>query len=120
MDITSEMKKNEGQPATALKDQIKDKSTGLHDTIDHVADSARPTIERATSGAHAGVDQVSSALTDATHTLAERTRDLSEAYERFAETGRRYVRMSPVMSISIAMVAGYLIAKLGGGRDRDR
>lgn len=64
------------------------------------------------ASAHTGVDQVSTAIIDVSDTLVEHTRQLNEAYQHFADTGRSYVRTSPVISIAIALAAGYGLSKL--------
>jgi ElaB/YqjD/DUF883 family membrane-anchored ribosome-binding protein len=88
----------------------------LHQTIDKAADAAQPVVDRLASGAHEGVDKMSGALTDASARLEEKTKQLTEAYQHFAETGRGYVRTSPATSVMVAMAAGFVLAKLLSGR----
>lgn len=118
MDTNSEINKAGDRSLDGVNSMIKDKSADLHGAIDKASDSTRPAVERVVNGAHAGVDQISTALTDATATLADRTRELTAAYQRYAETGRRYVRTSPVLSISVALAAGYLFSKLFSSKER--
>lgn len=94
----------------------KDLSQDLHQTIDKAADAAQPMADRLASTAHAGVDKVSGAMTDVSHKVDEKTRQLGEAYKNFAETGRGYVRSSPATSILVALGAGYVLSKLLGRR----
>lgn len=117
MDTTPEPGKVVKHSGDGMDGMIKDKSANLHSAIDKASDSVRPAIDRMENGAHTGVDQMSSALTDATESLAQHTRELSAAYQRFADTGRQYVRTSPVVAIGLAFAAGYLISKLFGGKD---
>jgi ElaB/YqjD/DUF883 family membrane-anchored ribosome-binding protein len=88
----------------------------LHQTIDKAADAAQPVVDRLASGAHEGVDKMSGALTDASARLDEKSKQLTEAYQHFAETGRGYVRTSPATSVMVAMAAGFVLAKLLSGR----
>jgi ElaB/YqjD/DUF883 family membrane-anchored ribosome-binding protein len=69
------------------------------------------------STAHSSVDKVSSALSGASASLDEKSKQLSEAYGRFADTGREYVRTSPATSVLIALAAGYTLSKLFGRRN---
>lgn len=88
----------------------------LHQSIDKAADAAPAMADRLASSAHAGVDKVQGALTDATNKVGEKSKQLSEAYKNFAETGRDYVRSSPATSILVALAAGYTLSKLLGRR----
>lgn len=97
----------------------KDLSRGaseLHQAIDKAAEAAQPVVDRLASTAHAGVDKVTGALSGASSRMDEKTRQLSEAYKHFADTGRDYVRTSPATSLLIAAAAGFVLSKLLGRR----
>ena len=117
MDTNSEINKAGDRTLDGVSSLIKDKSAELHGAIDKASDATRPAVESVVNGAHAGVDQMSTALADATASLTQRTRELTAAYQRYAETGRRYVRTSPVWSISVALAAGYLFSKFFSSKD---
>ena len=103
--------------SSANIDKTLDKTaSSAHSTIDKAAEAASPMAERLATSAHAGVDKVSSALSGVTGNLDERTRQLTDAYGKFAETGRDYVRTSPATSVLVALAAGYTLAKIFGGR----
>lgn len=90
-------------------------STGaadLHKTIDKAADAAQPMVDRMAASAHEGVDKVSDALTGVSTSMTEKTRQLGEAYSKFAESGRDYVRSSPATSVLVAVGAGFVLSKL--------
>ena len=84
----------------------------MHQTIDKAADAARPMVDRVASSAHEGVDKVSGALTGVSARVDEKTKQLGEAYNKFAETGRGYVRSSPATSVLVAVGAGFVLSKL--------
>ena len=84
----------------------------LHQTIDKAADAAQPMVDRLASSAHEGVDKVSGALTGVSARVDEKTKQLGEAYNKFAETGRGYVRSSPATSVLVAVGAGFVLSKL--------
>jgi ElaB/YqjD/DUF883 family membrane-anchored ribosome-binding protein len=101
----------------------RDARADLHGAIDKAADKAHPAIDRMATSAHGGVDKVGDTLSkagdtldDVQVTLAERTKQLGQAYKRFAETGRGYVRTSPAVSVLVAVAAGYGLSKLLGSR----
>ena len=89
----------------------------MHQTIDKAADAAKPMADRLATSAHAGVDKLSTAFSGAGSSLEEKSKQLSEAYGRFADTGRDYVRTSPATSVLIALAAGFTLSKLLGRRD---
>lgn len=88
----------------------------MHKTIDKAADAAQPMVDRLASSAHASVDKVSGALAGATKGMDEKARQVTDAARNFADTGREYVRSSPATSILAALGAGYILAKILGGR----
>lgn len=91
-------------------------ASNAHSSIDKMAESAKPMADRLASSAHAGVDKVSGALSGVGGNMEEKTKQLTEAYDKFAETGREYVRSSPATSILVALAAGFTLSKIFGGR----
>ena len=61
-------------------------------------------------------DKVSDKISDVSQQFDDKARQLGEAYKRFAETGRDYVRSSPATSLLVALAAGYGLSKLFGSR----
>ncbi len=102
--------------AKSLDKQLDKSATDMHKTIDKAAEAAKPMADRLATTAHTSVDKMSSALTDASARLDEKSKQLQEAYGRFADTGREYVRTSPATSVLIALAAGYTLSKLLGRR----
>lgn len=102
--------------AKDLSKDLSGSATDLHKTIDKAAEAAQPVVDRLASSAHAGVDKVSGALSDATKSMDAKTRQLTDAASKFADTGREYVRSSPATSVLVALGAGYLLSKILGGR----
>lgn len=102
--------------ARDLSKDLPTSATDLHKTIDKAAEAAQPVVDRLASSAHAGVDKVSGALAGAGKSMDEKTRQLTDAASRFADTGRQYVRSSPATSILVAVGAGYILSKILGSR----
>lgn len=88
----------------------------MHKTIDKAADAAQPVVDRLANSAHAGVDKVQGALAGASQSMDEKTRQLRDAYNNFADTGRDYVRNSPATAVLAALGAGFILAKILGSR----
>ena len=104
-----------GMGASAA-DTLSKSAADMHKTIDKAADAAQPAVDRLASTAHQGVDKVSGALTDASQRMEEKSRQLTEAYRHFADTGRDYIRSSPATSVLVALGAGFILARMLGRR----
>ncbi|QYF91794.1 hypothetical protein KY495_13415 [Massilia sp. PAMC28688] len=108
-----------GMPTAPASDSTKGAgmtAADAHKSIDKALDAAQPMADRLASTAHSSVDKVSSALTDGRARMEDKTKQLTEAYEHFAATGREYVRSSPATSVLVALAAGYTLSKLLGRR----
>jgi ElaB protein len=93
-----------------------DTRADLHKAIDTAATKVQPMADRLASRAHTGLDRMSDTVNNVSGTLSERGKQLGESYQRVAETGRGYVRTSPVVSLLVAVAAGYGLSKLMGPR----
>jgi ElaB/YqjD/DUF883 family membrane-anchored ribosome-binding protein len=87
-------------------------TSGMSQQLDRTASELHRTIDKAADGAHHGVDTAQGALTAAGSRVEEKSRELSQAYRHFAETGRDYVRGNPATSVLVALAAGYTLSKL--------
>ncbi|PHV07927.1 hypothetical protein CSQ96_08560 [Janthinobacterium sp. BJB412] len=94
----------------------KDLRADAHSAIDKVAEQVPPLTNRLAERAHGGVDAVADRADGAADSVAARSRQLADSYKRFAESGRGYVRSSPVTSVLLAAAAGYGLSKLFGPR----
>lgn len=112
------MSDSKGSPLSGanMDRKVEKTATSAHDSIDKAAEAVQPMADRLASSAHASVDKVSDALTGVSDRMEEKTKQLSEAYGKFAETGRDYVRSSPATSVLVALAAGYTLSKIFGGR----
>jgi ElaB/YqjD/DUF883 family membrane-anchored ribosome-binding protein len=110
--------------------QVNARAQGLHQSIDKAADAARPMVDKAADAArpvvdrlattaHAGVDKLQGMLSGATVNLGQRQQQLTDAYGQWREASFEYVRQKPGTAIAIAAAAGFVLAKLLGGRNRD-
>ena len=87
-------------------------STGAHSVIDKVTGAAHPAVDRIASGAHRTVDRAGVAATHTATAFNVKREQLRYARLRAMGETRDYVRANPVLSLGIAVVAGYLIATL--------
>jgi ElaB/YqjD/DUF883 family membrane-anchored ribosome-binding protein len=101
-----------GSGMAGMAQDLSRSASDVHKTIDKATSAEHGMVDRVASTAHEGVDKVSTALSDAGARMEEKSRQLSEAYRHFADTGRDYVRSSPATSILVALAAGYTLSKL--------
>jgi ElaB/YqjD/DUF883 family membrane-anchored ribosome-binding protein len=62
------------------------------------------------------VDRLSGVLAGAGGTLTDKTANLRDAYGNLTVTGRDYVVSKPGTAVALAVGAGFILAKLLGGR----
>ena len=96
-----------------------DARTPLHRAFDQASDRVAPALESLATGAQDGIDKVgdtidkvSHSIDDVSSTVVERAKQLSASYKQFADSGRESVRGSPLVSVLLALAAGYAIAKV--------
>lgn len=88
--------------AAARQQPLTDRMTqGAHQTIDRLAETAAPHIER-----------VEGALTDATEHVKDQARHVREKGDEWADDLRATVRRNPLSAVAIAMAIGALIARI--------
>lgn len=84
--------------ATPLVDRL---AQGAHDAIDRVAAKAGPAVER-----------VRSSATGAAGTLQQKAGDLGALEEQWMESARVVVRDNPLAAVAVAVAAGMLLSRL--------
>ena len=94
----------------------KDLRADAHTAIDKAADKVPPATDRLATRAHNGVDAVADTVDGVSTTVVAKGKQLSAAYQQFADSGRDYVRTSPAIAVLLAAAAGYGLSKLLGSR----
>lgn len=87
-------------------------SIGAHDTLNQIAEAAKPAMDRVASSAHGVIDSVAGAATSAVETLGVKGDQLSNAREQLMDAARTYVRARPLASLGIAMAVGWVLSRL--------
>jgi ElaB/YqjD/DUF883 family membrane-anchored ribosome-binding protein len=85
----------------AMDGLLKDAVQGAHTTIDRLADSAGPAVQK--------IGESVSAAEDALHAKADQLRDTGDAW---VESARTTVRDNPLVAIAAALTLGLLIARI--------
>lgn len=97
-----------GDGSRILTRTVDQANIGAHDVIDKVSDAVRPAVERVASSAHRAVDKLASAA----GTLGAKGEQLKNAPARALDQCRGYVSDNPVMSVGIAIAAGFVLSQL--------
>lgn len=93
--------------ATDAKPMIDSVVRGVHDTVDRVAATAAPAVERLVGG-----------VNNATDAAQQRAREVSELGHEWAETLRATVREHPLASLAAALAVGMLVSRITSGDNR--
>jgi ElaB/YqjD/DUF883 family membrane-anchored ribosome-binding protein len=70
------------------------------------------TIDKVASTAHEAVDRLAGATGQAAATLGEKGQQLKNAEQRLMENARGYTRDNPMVSLGIAVAAGFVLSRL--------
>jgi ElaB/YqjD/DUF883 family membrane-anchored ribosome-binding protein len=74
------------------------------------------TIEKASNYAHEAVDKITSVANQSAEAIDEKGEQLKNAEQRLMNDCHVYIRDNPVMSLGIAVAAGFLLSRLLSGR----
>jgi ElaB/YqjD/DUF883 family membrane-anchored ribosome-binding protein len=96
----------------ALTRGIEQGETKAHRAIEHASDAARPAVDRIASGAHQAVDKFADAATHAAESLGVKGGQLKDAQARLMKDWGGYVGANPVVSLGVAVAAGFLLSRL--------
>ena len=87
-----------------------------HEAVDEaaarVSQTVAPTIDKVARGAHRTVDTVARAAVPAAEWLDEGRQRLLERQEELLADCRSYVRERPLVTIGVALLAGYIAGRL--------
>ena len=101
-----------GTPGYTAARVVDDAASRAHQTIDKAAASAPHAVDRLASNAHSVVDKAAVAASDAAEGIESRVDDLQAARARISEQCQDYVQENPLKSVGIAVLVGFVLAKL--------
>lgn len=114
METTGSITSNLGSNGVANK--VDDLRDSANEQIDKMSSSVKPAVDRFARSAHHVVDKVATAASDAADSLGVRADQLKGAHSQLAEQCEEYVRENPLVSIGIAVAAGYILSKVLSSR----
>jgi ElaB/YqjD/DUF883 family membrane-anchored ribosome-binding protein len=91
-------------------------SAAVHQAVDRIANAARPAVDRIALSAHQAVDRVAGATSAAAETFALKKTQINTMGAELIDGSRSYVRTKPLVSIGIAVAAGFILSRLFGPR----
>jgi ElaB/YqjD/DUF883 family membrane-anchored ribosome-binding protein len=95
--------------ASSNMDQI---AAGAHRSVDKFAEAVHPTVDRIAAGTQSALSRMEGTASRVMDKLGERGQQLSNFQEQMAETCRTGVRSRPLTSIGLAVLAGFLLARM--------
>jgi len=102
--------------ASLTHQAVEEKAERVHRAVDETAaraiDRAAPTIDRVAQAAHRTVDKVAEAAGPAAEWIAHNTSELRSRQAELVDVCRVRVRERPLTAIGIALVVGYVLARL--------
>ena len=94
-------------------------ATGAHYVVERVAGAADeaarraiPAIDRAAGYAHQTVDKIVTGVTPAAEWLDEQATALNATQKKLVSSTREYVAANPLVSLGMALAAGFLISRI--------
>ena len=95
---------------------VERKANQAHQVVDDVAqkaaDKVAPAIDRVAQAAHQTVDKVAGAAVPAAEWVMQSADQLKQQQEELVDSCRGYVRERPLLTVGIALAAGYLFGRL--------
>lgn len=73
-----------------------------------------PAIDRLASTAHTAIDQAAAKAAPMVEKVSETVGNMSEMQSRWMQSAREQVRERPLSAVAVGLLAGWLIARLGG------
>jgi ElaB/YqjD/DUF883 family membrane-anchored ribosome-binding protein len=87
-------------------------AAGTRSGIHAAAEAAHPVIDRMASSAHRAVNSADEAASHATDAMAKAGNKAGVKGEELYAAGAGYMREHPVLTIGVAVAAGYLLSRL--------
>lgn len=118
MDITGKAIQGleSGEARNGIDHSVHPATVSAHNTVDKLADAARPAVDRLASTAHQTVDKFASVASTAAETLQEKKVQMNTMGAELIGDCRNYVRTNPLASIGIAAFAGFILSRLFSSR----
>jgi ElaB/YqjD/DUF883 family membrane-anchored ribosome-binding protein len=91
-----------------LEEKVDRLAQGAHSGVDAASEAAGPAIDRMAAGAHRAIDSADEAATNAVEALEA----AGVKGEELLAAASAYMRENPVLSLSMAVAAGFVLSRL--------
>jgi ElaB/YqjD/DUF883 family membrane-anchored ribosome-binding protein len=95
-----------------IEKSINDIAASATPVVDRLAQSAHEAVDRVAAKAGPAVERLRSTASGAAGTLQQKAGDLGALEEQWMENARTVVRDNPLAAIAVAVAAGMLLSKL--------
>jgi len=92
--------------------RIESVSSTAHDKINKASSAVHPAVDRVADTAHGVVDKLASVASNTADSLDTKTEQLKTAQAQLADAARNYLNQKPLVSLGIAVGAGFLLSRL--------
>ncbi|CAN5348575.1 hypothetical protein BH09PSE5_BH09PSE5_19090 [soil metagenome] len=95
-----------------IEKSINDIAASATPVVDRLAQTAHETIDRVAAKAGPAVEKIRSTATGAAGTIQQKATDFGAMEEQWMESARGVVRENPLAAIAVAVAAGMLLSRL--------
>lgn len=91
-------------------------ASSAHNVIDRAASAAAPAVERMANGAHSAIDKASNVAAQTAQAMNVTGEQIRDAQSRFSDACKTQMKDNPVMTLGVAVAAGFVISRLLSAR----
>lgn len=100
--------KNPGAADGKIEGTVERMAQGAHSRVDAASDAAGPAIEQMAAGAHRAINSADKAATNTVEALES----AGIKSEELLDTSTAYMREHPLLSLGVAVAAGFMLSRL--------
>lgn len=87
-------------------------ANSAHNAINRASTAAGPAVDSMATGAHNAIDKITGVATQAAEKLNVSGDQIRDVQSRFSETCKTQMKENPVVTLGVAVAAGFLLSKL--------
>ena len=91
-------------------------SSSAHDAVDRASNAAGPAVQNLASGAHSMIEKATTVATQAAEKLNVTGEQIRDVQARFSDVCKVQMKENPVMTLGVAVAAGFVISRLLSAR----
>ena len=99
-------------PTGAVKRRLDSAAESANRMVDTITNAVHPVVDQLATSAHQAVDSTASAMAGVSSTVITKGTQLRETQVRLTESCRASIRDQPLVSVGLAVTAGFLLSLL--------